>query len=241
MQVTIVNYSVDPAITPNTLTQIACAIQGQVQNHYASMWEGDAVSTTVIFSAQEPESIAQDDIVVGVFDAADQPGALGWHDVDPQGHAYAKVFWGPVQQAGGTLTGTSDNPSLCLSAVLSHEILEAILDPFVNAWHDVDDGVTEDSQEACDRVENDAYLMDGTSVYVSNFLSPLAFRDGPGPYDWMELCTAPFEIRPGGYAIRRTGGPSGTVNQVFGAEYADWRKKMRDHDMSRFARRSKKS
>src|SRR5690348_14351978 len=37
------------------------------------------------------------------LDDADQAGALGYHDVDPDGRPYARVFVGTILDSGGTL------------------------------------------------------------------------------------------------------------------------------------------
>ncbi len=110
---------------------------------------------------------------------------------------------------------------LAVSATLSHEVLETIGDPYINWWADTPDG-DEEAIELCDRVEGDAYAIGNVSV--SNFLGPRAFSMGAGPYDRLGLLANAWDMTAGGYKIRRQGGPSGTVTQVFGAKMPAWKR-----------------
>ncbi len=90
----------------------------------------------------------------------------------------------------------------------------------------------------CDRVEGDAYEINGISV--SNFLLPQAFRmgTGEGPFDQLGKLISRGGMTPGGYQTLRRGGPTGSVAQVFGAMVPDWKKEMKRLLGSRTARRS---
>jgi hypothetical protein len=148
--------------------------------------------------------------------------------VTPDGRAYARIFWGPIQANGGTLT----TGELSLSSVISHEVLEAIGDPYANWWADGPD--YEHALELADPVEGDSYDIGGVSV--SNFVGPKWFRKGDGPYDWMGKLSAPFTMTPGGYMIVRTS--STDVRQIFAHDYPEWKKALKEHPASRTARRS---
>ena len=52
---------------------------------------------------------------------AGQVGRALGHDVDQYGHAYARVFWDPIRDNGGTLTSGRAS----LSVIISHESKEA--------------------------------------------------------------------------------------------------------------------
>jgi len=132
----------------------------------------------------------------------DVAGALGYHDVDPNGHPYGRVFSSVCKQAG-----------VSLSSVLSHEVLEAWVDPYANDWSD--QGTRCIAHEACDPVQNSSYLIDG--IEVSNFVTRRWFDNGAvradGKFDWLGHLTAPFQLESGGYLIVMQ---DGRVSQVFG-------------------------
>ncbi len=196
--------------------QIAAAIERQMVEHYAPMWQSAGVAVRAFARLSDVPSGWS---VVAVLRDADQAGVLGYHALTPDDRPYARVFSGPVLGAGGSVM----RGAVSLSVTLSHECLEATEDPYCNAWHDTPDD-EEESRELCDRVEGDAYEIDGVSV--SNFLGPRAFGpgDGPGPFDYLGKLANPWDMTPGGYKIRRTGGPSGKVHQVFGDEVPAWKR-----------------
>lgn len=234
-EILLVSHSKDPAITASVLARIAGALSRQLLGDYANVHQSQGVPVRLLAAGETPSS---DAVIAAVFDAAPDAGYLGYHDLSPQGTPYEKIFWTPIRASGGTLY-QGDNS---LSVTLSHECLELIEDPYCNAWHDMPDGRTEDARELCDRVEGDSYPIDGVSV--SNFLGPRAFRSGLGPFDFLGMqgdhrgLTSPFQIRPTGYAIRRTGGPAGTTKSIFGASYPEHRRTAKLAAGSRFARRS---
>jgi hypothetical protein len=155
------------------------------------------------------------------------PDALAYHTTDARGRPKLVIGWGVVKSNGGTpYTG-----ALSLSATLSHEVLETIIDPYVNFWADLD-ADHEVALEVCDPVEGDSYEIDG--VAVSNFVGPRWFSDGKGPYDFMGRLTAPRTMSPGGYMVLRKGGPSGSTSQVYGNEMPNWKRTLK----AKYGRRS---
>jgi hypothetical protein len=214
---------------------IADAITRQLCEHYAGVWQSQGVPMTVCATEKDAD---KESVLMVIFDAASDPGILGYHDVSPTGKPYSKIFWQPIRDSGGSLCSTDNS----LSVTISHEALELIEDPYANAWNDIGDKYgTEDAHELCDRVEGDSYKIDG--VAVSNFLGPRAFRKGAGPYDYLGIqgdprgLLSPFETRPNAYAIRRTGGPLGDTQSIFGAEYPEHRKALKLAQGSRAALR----
>ena len=249
MEIGLVSESVDPSVTKNVLNLIATAIETQLFSHYAILWQSAGVHVVVYDRIQD---VPPETNPMIVFDNPDQPDALGYHDVTPAGHAYGKVFLRPILDNGGTLT----NGATSLSVTISHEALEMVGDPYANFWADMPTG-EEDALELCDRCEQDQYdigvsnvtgmataNVPDTMVSVSNFLGPRAFRNGDGPYDWLGSqgdsrgLKTPWEVRPGGYAIRRRGGPTGSTGQVFGESYPEWKKALKLHPAARFQKRA---
>lgn len=148
---------------------------------------------------------------VKVLDNTDQADALAWHSVDDQGRPFAVAFVQTILEDGGSLL----DGALSLAAAISHEVVEMIGNPVCGAWNDDFNG-REWAQENSDPVQADAYPLsvsttgpDGQAtevdVWVSNYIFPAWWNPfaTDGPFDHMRLCTRPFEIRPGGYAIVR--------------------------------------
>jgi len=227
MQIALINHSTHRGINAAWLAKVASVLEDQTFQHFAPFWQSQGVRVTPAPNAQ---GLPADTVPMVILDDADQADALGYHSITPEGHVYGRAFVKPILSNGGTLhTGANS-----LSCTLSHEVLETIGDPYANFWADMPSGL-EDAIELCDRVEADSYEID--HIAVSNFLGPRAFRDGPGPYDWLRLMTSPWEIRPGGYAIRRQGGPSGSYENAWGMLYPNWRKPGKGHPAARTARR----
>ncbi len=227
MRLAIVNHSSDPAVTGSILAEIADACEQQAYQHLADLWQSAGVPIRHVGSISELET-GESPIVV--FDDADQAGALGYHDVTPEGLPYARVFWKPIQASGGGLTKGTNS----LSVTVSHEAVEAICDPYASFWAQTPEPGVLEALESADRVEGDSYEIDG--VAVSNFLGPRAFRVGPGPYDWMRLLKDSWELRPGGYAIRWRVG-TGDVYDVWGKDVPEHKKLSKAHPAARTARR----
>jgi hypothetical protein len=169
-------------------------------------------------------------------------GALGYHDVDPQGDPYIRVFVDTILQNGGTaLTG-----SVSVSVCAAHEAAEEAVDPQCTSYSPPETNGDEVAVEVGDPVENNSYqvaLADGTQVDVTDFVFPAFFDpNGNAPYDQLGLVTSPFQMLKGGYEIVKD--PSGKVKQVFGEDYPQWRnttKLSQGAEASRTARRLKLS
>lgn len=208
----LLNLCDDPRVTPEILGEIARACEAQLFEDYAPMWQTQGVAVTVATSLAD---IPKDVCPIAVFANSDQQGALAWHTYSPDGHIYGRAFWEEIKANGGNLIQGANS----LSAAISHEILEAMQNPYCNTWIQIND-TTFEPQENCDRVEGDSYVKFGVSV--SNFLGPRAFRDGPGPYDFMGLLQSPWEIRPGGYC-QRLNLETLQLDLLWGREFPDWK------------------
>lgn len=165
-----------------------------------------------VFFAEDVAAIPKDPDVVPIvcYDDADQAGALGWH-TEELGVFFGRIFVRPVLDNGGDLYS---NPALSLSSVISHEVLETLIDPTVSDWSQRADG-TLVASEVSDPVEGDAYAIEvlGKPIMVSNFVLPAWFdaQTTQGPFDKMGKLTAPFTMTPGGYLV--TMQPSATAEE----------------------------
>jgi hypothetical protein len=174
--------------------------------------------------APDASSVAARAVKAYFLPNADVANALGYHDVDPQGDPYIRVFVGTILQNGGSKLSGSVSVSVCAS----HEAAEEAADPQCTLYSKPESNGNEVAIEVADPVENNSYKVqtsDGTDVDVSDFVFPSFFDpSGSPPYDQLKLVGSPFQILSGGYEIVRS--PNGQVNQVFGRHFAAWRRQM---------------
>lgn len=209
----------------------ACKIQ--LDQHAAPMW----LKGTWNIVVNQPEDVGYPIVIV---DDPDQAGILGYHTKSPCGKVWGRVFVRPViDRKGSMLKGP-----LSVSAVLSHEILEAYCDPDVNMWADRGDGLLV-AYEICDPVENDVYEIttsSGTDVSVSNFVLPTWF-DANAPQgaklDFLAKTAKPFQMSPGGYTVTMQS-KTGEVKNVYGSLDAEFLHNIRQmpHPASRSTRKT---
>jgi hypothetical protein len=139
------------------------------------------------------------------LDTADQPGALAYHDLTPEGLPEAKVF----------VKTTLDNKEL-VSVSASHELVEMLVDPATNLMTTGPDPKTIYAYESADPVE--ALDFDVHGMRMSDFVYPAYFEDfhktGSVQFDHMNRVRKPFQILRDGYQIvfRR-----GKWGQVYGS------------------------
>jgi hypothetical protein len=121
--------------------------------------------------------------------------------------------------------------------VLSHEVLEAIVDPRCNLWAANNGGRTY-SYEVGDPVEAPTYQVDAVSL--SNFVYPAWFDPMMNGvegvlFDHLGLLKAPFTLLPEGYCVYAS---AGAEHQIFGDKFPEWRREMkRENPHSRTSRR----
>ncbi|WBO62520.1 hypothetical protein [Streptomyces camelliae] len=228
--ITVVNKST--LCTDDEVKAMTRACATQVEMHAAPIW--GQTPTPVVYAADEEEA-PPGAWCIAIMDDADQADALGWHTEEQGDVIYGRVFARPVLDNGGAvLTGP-----LTVSSVLSHEVLETLVDPHVNLWADAGNGEAY-ALECCDAVESDSYPVDVLGVgrvSVSNFCSPHWFdpRAAKGEkFDFLGKVTAPFQMSKGGYVVITR---EGKVHQKYGEEYPEWRKQTKLADTSRNARR----
>ncbi len=224
--VAIVNHSTHADLTPALLARVTKALMRQCVEDVMPLCQ--VVTPALSFDPTGKTPAGASALVL--FDNADQAGALGYHDETPQGMPYGRVFVHDILDNGGTIaTGANSVP-----VTLSHELVEMIGNESVNRWADMGDGA-EVAYELCDPVESDSYDIDG--VPLSNFVLP-AWFDSNAPsdalYDKLGRLTRPLTITSGGYLIKRL--PGGKVENVFGALYPEWKKKLKQHPAARTMR-----
>ena len=162
------------------------ALQRQIDDHFYPAW-GVTAELSAASDLGEGDFADYGCLIVDELDRS----ALGRHSLDNAGRPIAKIFGGSIVQDGGEL-----------SAVLSHEILEMLADPWGNVTvllrHSWDQSRGDLYKlEICDAVGRSTYKIDG--VIVSNFLLPAYFQvDSKGPYDFLGILSGPFSNSSGG-------------------------------------------
>ncbi len=186
IKIAIINHST--AVSDKQVASAVGAFQKQVTADFAPVWGLNADITVVHSGRQVPPNAWQ----LLVLDDADQADALGYHDVTPLGLPLMKVFASTANQDGVSWT-----------SVASHEILEALADPYIDSTVFIETDAHNGRlwpMEICDPVEGDLYTIG--NVEVSNFVTPHWFTPDPpagAVFDHLKLTNQPFEIRPNGY------------------------------------------
>jgi hypothetical protein len=139
------------------------------------------------------------------LDDADQPDALAYHDLTPDGLPQSKVF----------VKTTIDNGDL-VSVSASHELVEMLVDPAINMMTTGPDPKIIYAYESADPVEALSFAVKG--IQMSDFVVPAYFEDfhkaGSVRFDYMNKVKRPFQILSGGYQIIFK---NGRWSQVFGS------------------------
>lgn len=175
-------------VTDADVTNSLPSFQKQVSHDFAALWGIDAQ----LQFAGKGDKVPIDAYLLGVFDDADQAGALGYHDLARNGQPLGKVFAKTTQTFGGLWTVT-----------FSHELLEIIVDPNINLAAFDEDAGRAYMYEVCDAVEADnlGYAIDG--VTVSDFVLPGWFEPmHVGKHEkfaFKSKVDGPFKLLPGGY------------------------------------------
>jgi hypothetical protein len=230
MQICVVNKS---TLVPATaFTQMVSAVASQLWYHAAPAWGRTPTLTKAIAdeTAAPPGST-----VVLLMDDSDQAGALGYHSEDEQGRVFGRVFARPSLSHGGTVLGGANS----VSATLSHEVLEAFIDPTCMLWSDRGDEKQTVAYEIGDPVEDEGYpvTIQGATTYVSNFVTPAWFdpQAKAGPFDYLGTIKAPLTLSKGGYVVVL--GANGQPQNIFGDQREEWRTEAKASNLSRTAKR----
>jgi hypothetical protein len=177
---------------------LIAAMQTFVDQHVVPVWGTPA------------KLVKSKDFVKGAWamvflDNADEPGALAYHDLTPDGLPQSKVF----------VKTTLDNNDL-VSVSASHELVEMLVDPAINMMTTGPDSRTVYAYESADPVEELTFKVNG--IPMTDFVYPAYFevfrKPGSTRFDHMRKVKRPFQILPGGYqSIFK----NGKWSEVFGS------------------------
>src|ERR1700750_2821852 len=132
--------------------QLVTAMQVYVDQHVAPVWGTPA-------KLVKSTGFLKDCWAVVFLDDADQPGALAYHDLTPDGLPLSKVF---------VKTTLQNNDLVSVSA--SHELVEMLVDPATNLMTTGPDLHTIYAYESADPVEELSFKVNRISM--SNFVYP---------------------------------------------------------------------
>jgi len=191
LSVAVFNKATIPEAGDAAVQAMVAAVQTQVQRDFAAAW--NITADLAFFGAGQ--KVPKDMWQIGVFDNADQAGALGYHDVTKDGLPLGKVFARTTGIDGGLI-----------SVTLSHETLEMLADPDINLTAFVESpsgGGRLYAYEVCDAVEADILGYDVGGVTVSDFVTPAWFQSfrkkGSTDFSFKKHVNQPFALAEGGY------------------------------------------
>ena len=217
---------------PGMLQIMGQACDIQIRDHVGPAW--GCYGEIFALKEGEPAPLAGKIGIIGIFDAADQPDALGDHTENSDDTITGGVYLDPIFENGGDYYS---NPTLSVSQTLSHEIMEMKGNPFVNSyWQMPNEKNALTPQELSDAVEADSYQITilGEPVQVSNFIYPAwgdPYKDDGQPTDYLDhLNGEPLKMSAGGYLNLMS--PSGDWTQIFGKEMPEWKREQKKQKLA---------
>ncbi len=188
-QISVINEST--VLTDADVTPVVMALQQQVTNDFRPIWGIDAELKMI--PQGTPATPGTWWLVI--LDDSDQAGALGYHDLTPDGLPLGKIFAASDLKAGDSWSVTA-----------SHELLEMLADPNINLTVFVQDANTTGTlyaYEVCDACEDDSFGYKINNVLVSDFVYPAWFEtfreEGSTQFDKMNQIKDPLALLTGGY------------------------------------------
>ena len=166
-------------------TRLIAALQSYVDRYVAPVWATPA-------RLVRTSGFRKGAWAIVFLDDADQPGALAYHDLTPEGLPLSKVF----------VRTTLENHDL-VSVSTSHELVEMLVDPAINLMTTGPDPKSVYAYESADPVEALSFQVSG--IPMSDFVYPAYFegfhRARSVRFDQMNKVSRPFQILSGGYQI----------------------------------------
>jgi hypothetical protein len=189
IQISVINAST--VLNDNDIRPVIQALQQQVSNDFQPAWGVDAEINFIPTGSAPPTGTWW----LTILDDSDQAGALGYHDLTPEGMPLGKVFAATDLKYGNSWSVTA-----------SHELLEMLADPNINLTVFVQNANTTGTlfaYEVCDACEADNLGYKIGNVLVSDFVYPAWFEDfriqGSTQFDQGNHIQSPLELLPGGY------------------------------------------
>jgi hypothetical protein len=188
-QISVINEST--VLTDADVTPVVMALQQQVTNDFRPIWGTDAELKMIPQGTQPPAATWW----LVILDDSDQAGALGYHDLTPDGLPMGKIFAASDLKAG-----------MSWSVTASHELLEMLADPNINLTVFAQNADTSGmlyAYEVCDSCEDDSFGYKINNILVSDFVYPAWFEsfrgEGSTQFDRMNQIKNPLQLLAGGY------------------------------------------
>lgn len=189
IRISVINAST--VISDDEARPVVQALQKQVTNDFRAAWGVDA-ELTFVPTGNEPRPKTW---WLSILDDSDQAGALGYHDLTPDGLPIGKVFAATDLKYGDIWSVTA-----------SHELLEMLGDPNINLTvlvQSSDTAGTLYAYEVSDACEADDYGYMVGDIKVSDFVFPAWFENfrttDSTQFDQGQYIHNPLELLPGGY------------------------------------------
>lgn len=163
--------------------KIASALEGQANQHICPAWGLEPVTVAV-------KTPGPADWKLVFKEDSDEEGALGYHRDQVSGLPVMEVFVHTCEQAG-----------VSASSCASHELAEALADPYLSTANLDVKAIKFWATEIGDPAQASTYEVNG--VEMQDFVTPAWFDSTPPPgakFDHTGKITKPFEVPPGGYA-----------------------------------------
>ena len=189
IQISLINAST--VVADDDVRPVVDALQKQVTNDFLPAWGVGAQLTFIPTGSAPPAGTWW----LSILDDSDQAGALGYHDITPDGLPLGKVF-----------AGTDLKYGMQWSVTASHELLEMLGDPNINltvfVQNDQSTGILY-AYEVCDACETDQFAYPIGNVLVSDFVFPAWFESFRAArstqFDQTNQIQSPFQLLTGGY------------------------------------------
>lgn len=174
------------SLTDGDVASMTAAVATQLRDHVAPAWR--IAVPNAGYTSGSVKTEPRGAWVLAVVDSQERARALGWHTSGDGERVFGVVDVLACNEAG-----------FPVSAVLSHEAIEAALDPWCNRFAS-DHQNTLWALEPADPVQADTYDVEGWPM--SNWVTADWFNAyGTGPFDHMRKLARPFQLADGGYAI----------------------------------------
>ena len=188
---------VDNAADRAEIARISPGLQAQLNEDLALEWGIGALDEVLPTVTTQEAALAVGQCMIVWHEHApnNDEDALAIHGVDASHNPIAHYYDDIALRCG-------DEPSTCVS----HELLEASIDPECDRTFTLPDGSVV-AAEICDQVEGTTYEKNG--VRVSNFNTRRNYGDVTGPsklFDFLGKQTSAFQVLDGGYAQKLVGG-----------------------------------
>jgi hypothetical protein len=159
-----------------------------------------------------------------IMDTSDVENALGYHG-ETKDVPYGKVFVKTILQSGGVMLYSPVAGIPTVASIISHEVFEMIVDPYVNVWWTGADGMTLYAGEVSDPVQSNVVkaIVNGVPIGYSDWILPAWAnpQSKVGPYNHNNTLTAPMTLDKGGYLIQMK---NREYSNIYGSDMSEYMK-----------------